>query len=372
MLSSVLGVRLMLLMGDTIPLPPPPGVTAALRRVEVTSDDRTGDGFQLRFAVGRDTAIDSSLLVGGIVKPLRRVVLAVVFGVLPEVLIDGVITRNELAPGDEPGTSTLTVSGRDLSQAFDLQERNEEYPNQPDFVIATRVIGRYAQYGVIPKPAPTTDFPIQLERIPRQQETDLAFLRRIAQRNGFVFYVEPLTIGVSTAYLGPENRLSLPQPALSVNMGPATTARGVSFTQDGLAPAGVQGTFVDPLLKKTWPRPQLPSLKVPPLALSPTPAARTVLTRDTAQRNPASAALAGLAAATNTPDSVTAHGSIDTARYGHALKPRRLVGVRGAGFSYDGLYYVRSVTHTLERGSYTQRFELSREGTGSSTPAVPA
>jgi hypothetical protein len=26
----------------------------------------------------------------------------------------------------------------------------------------------------------------------------------------------------------------------------------------------------------------------------------------------------------------------------------------------------------IERGSYTQRFELSREGTGSITPAVPA
>ena len=329
-------------------------------------------GFQLRFAVGKDAVIDSSLLVGGVVRPLRRVVLAAIFGVVPEVLIDGLITRNELTPGDEPGTSTLTVSGRDLSQAFDLEERNEEYPNQPDFVIATCVIARYARYGVIPKPARTTDFPIQLDRIPRQQETDLAFLRRIAQRNGFVFYVEPLTIGVSTAYLGPENRLSLPQPALSIDMGASTTARDVSFSQDGLAPVGVQGSFVDPFLKLMWPLPQLPSLNVPPLALTPTPAARTVLTRDTAQRNPAQAALAGLATATNTPDAVTAHGSVDNARYGHALKPRRLVGVRGAGFSYDGLYYVRSVTHTIERGSYTQRFELSREGTGSITPAVPA
>jgi hypothetical protein len=370
-LSSILGVRLVLLVGETIPLPPPPGVATAVRQVQVTNDDRSGDGFQLRFAVGKDAVIDSSLLASGVVGPMRRVVVGVIFGALPEVLIDGVVTRHELSPGDEPGTSTLSVTGRDLSQVFDLEERNEEYPNQPDFVIATRVIARYAKYGVIPKPAPTADFPIQLERIPRQQETDLAFLNRIAERNGFVFYVEPLTLGVSTAYLGPENRLGLPQPALTVDMGPATTVRQLSFSQDALAPVGVEGTFVEPFTKLSLPLPQLPSLKVPPLALSPTPAARTALTRDTAQRNPAQAALAGLAAATNTPDSVSATGTIDTPRYGHALRARRLVGVRGAGFSYDGFYYVRKVTHTLEPGSYTQQFELSREGTGSLTPAVP-
>jgi hypothetical protein len=369
-LTSILGVRLVLLVGQTIPLPPPPGVATALRHVEVTNDDRAGDGFQLRFAVGKDAVIDSSLLTSGVVDPMRRVVLGVLFGVLPEVLIDGVVTRHELSPGDEPGTSTLTVTGRDLSQVFDLEERNEEYPNQPDFVIATRVMARYARYGVIPSPVPTADFPIQLERIPRQQETDLAFLNRIARRNGFVFYVEPLTLGVSTAYLGPENRLGLPQPALTVDMGPATTARNLSFSQDGLAPVGVQGSFVEPFTKMSLPLPQLPSLKVPPLALSPTPPVRTVLTRDTAQRNPAQAALAGLATATNAPDSVSANGMVDTARYGHALRARRLVGVRGAGLSYDGFYYVRRVTHTIERGSYTQQFEASREGTGSLTPAV--
>jgi hypothetical protein len=370
MLTGLLGVRLVLLLGDTIPLPAPAAAMHALRGVEVVSDDRTGDGFQLRFAVGKDAVVDSTLVASGALAPLKRVVVGVLFGVVPEVLIDGVITQQEVATGDQPGTSTLSVSGRDLSQLFDLEERNEEYPNQPDFVIAGRVMARYASYGVVPAPAPTTDFPIQLERIPRQQETDLAFLLRIARRNGFAFYLEPLTLGVSTAYLGPENRLGIPQAALTVDMGPATNARGLSFSQDGLAPVGVEGSFVDPFLKRTWPLPTLPPIKVPPLALSPTPARRTTLTRDTAQQNPARAALSGLAESTNAPDAVTARGTVDTARYGHALRARRLVGVRGAGLTHDGLYYVRRVSHSLAPGSYTQSFELSREGTGSITPAV--
>ena len=41
-------------------------------------------------------------------------------------------------------------------------------------------------------------------------------------------------------------------------------------------------------------------------------------------------------------------------RYGRVLQARRLVGVRGAGMAFDGLYYVQSVTHTIKRGEYKQ------------------
>jgi hypothetical protein len=48
-----------------------------------------------------------------------------------------------------------------------------------------------------------------------------------------------------------------------------------------------------------------------------------------------------------------------------------LVGVRGAGLAYDGLYYVDSVTHKLKRGEFKQSFQLSRDGLMSLTPKVP-
>jgi hypothetical protein len=58
-------------------------------------------------------------------------------------------------------------------------------------------------------------------------------------------------------------------------------------------------------------------------------------------------------------------------RYGHVLKPRRLVGVRGAGQAFDGLYYVASVTHSIKRGEYKQAFRLVRDGLVSTVPRVP-
>jgi hypothetical protein len=69
---------------------------------------------------------------------------------------------------------------------------------------------------------------------------------------------------------------------------------------------------------------------------------------------------------------VTANGSLDVLRYGRMLKARKLVGVRGAGIAYDGLYYVSSVTSRLKRGEFTQSFNLTRNGLVSITPTVPA
>ena len=58
-------------------------------------------------------------------------------------------------------------------------------------------------------------------------------------------------------------------------------------------------------------------------------------------------------------------------RYGRLLQARALVGVRGAGPSFDGLYYVESVTHSIKRGEYKQSFRLSRGELMSITPRVP-
>ena len=46
--------------------------------------------------------------------------------------------------------------------------------------------------------------------------------------------------------------------------------------------------------------------------------------------------------------------------------------MRGAGLAFDGLYYVKSVTHTIKRGEYKQSFTLARNGLISTLPRVPA
>jgi hypothetical protein len=69
-------------------------------------------------------------------------------------------------------------------------------------------------------------------------------------------------------------------------------------------------------------------------------------------------------------DAISVTGSLNVLRYGRVLQPRQLVGVRGATLAYDGLYYVKSVSHSIKRGEYKQNFTLSRDGLISNTPTV--
>lgn len=361
-------VRVLIWTG-TIPTPPSPAVAEALRSVQVTSDARQGDVFQLTFAVAKGV-FDFDLLDTGAMSPMTRVVVAAVFGVVPEVLIDGLVTHVQLAPGDQPGESSLTVTGKDLSLAMDLEERNAEYPNQPDFVIFSQLVARYAQYGLIPNPTPTSDVPIMLDRVPRQAETDLRFIQRMATRNGYVFYIEPVTIGVNRAYFGPEVRAGFPQSALTLNMGAHSNVDRIDFQTDAMAPEGTSGSFIEPFTKMALPIPTLPSLKLPPLSLMPAPPLRKKLFRSTANESFSRVAVSAVAAATNSPDAVRATTEVDAARYGGVIRSRGVIGVRGVGFQHDGLYYVQSVTHSISQGAYRQRVSMSREGTGPLLPVV--
>src|SRR5687768_1654226 len=123
MLSSLLGIRLILLLGKSVPLPAPYEVTSALSRVEVVNEADGNDGFQITFTLGKDAVAEYGLLASGLLGPDQRVVLGVLLGASLEPLIDGVIYHQQSAPSNEPGQSTLTVSGRDLSVLLDLEEK---------------------------------------------------------------------------------------------------------------------------------------------------------------------------------------------------------------------------------------------------------
>ncbi|HEY9754174.1 MAG TPA: hypothetical protein V6C97_03310 [Oculatellaceae cyanobacterium] len=336
----------------------------------MTNDDEEGDGFQLTFSLGKDEHMNYNLLQSGMLEPFTRVIIGVILGVTPEILIDGVVAHHQILPDNEPGTSKLVVMGKDISQMLDLEQKNEKYENQPDSLIVEELIKAYRQYISESIVTPTEDVPINTERISRQYETDLRFIKRLAKRNGFVFYIEPLTFEVNRAYWGPENRLGIPQPALTINMGSWTNINSVRFSQDALSPVSTKGTFIEPIKKISIPIPQLPSLRIPPLAAKYVEAKRTVILRDTANQNPAKAAVNAVATETGAPEAVKGEGELDTVRYGYVLRARRLIGFRGVGSSYSGDYYVSRVKHVIEIGNpqqsatYKQEFKISKEGTG--------
>jgi hypothetical protein len=108
----------------------------------------------------------------------------------------------------------------------------------------------------------------------------------------------------------------------------------------------------------------------PPLGLVPPLPPKIEKLADTAHLSPPEALMKGIAYAAQHSDSVFGRGKLDVARYGRLLRSRQLVGVRGAGIPFDGLYYVKTVSHEIERGSYKQSFSLARNGMVSTFPSV--
>jgi hypothetical protein len=378
----LLGVNLSLLIGPTVPIPAPADITEAVKSVSVTHNDEGRSGFQIVLEVGRagpTDLLDYRLLLNPLLRPFNRVILTTLFGAVPQVLMDGVITNQQFSPGNQPGAATLTLTGEDVSVMMDMEKKRAEYPAMSEVLIALLLIGSYAQYGLVPMvmPPPSLDQPLPTERTPVQQGTDLEYLKNMGQRYGYVFYIEHGPVpGLNFAYWGPPNRGGLLQPALSVNMGPETNVESINFTYNGMAATIVKDEIQDRLTNQKLPVMTFVSTRLPPLAAMPAlpfqmPNVRTSLLDQNTGLNIIQAYARAQGITDKSVDSVvTAQGELDALRYGGLLKPRGIVGLRGAGFTYDGLYYVKSVSHSISKGQYKQRFNLTREGTGALTPVV--
>jgi hypothetical protein len=369
------GVYLTLMIGPTVPVLAPQPVMEALKSVQVNSS-KGRSGFQLTFTVGKLSPLQTAMLPAGYFDPIiTRVVIIATMNGMPRVLMDGIITRHEVTPSNEPGQSTLTVTGEDLSVLMDVVEIKIPYPAMPVAARVALILAKYAVYGIVPVivPPPGDAPPSPTSKIPAQTGSDREYVRGLASQCGYVFYVEPGPAPLtSTAYFGPDVPIPLPQPALSVNMDWQTNVESLAFSLDGLAKKVVVITILDPVTGKIpipIPVPNISFLH-PPLGLRLTPPAKIQFPEDMANLSVAEALKRAFGLMLDNADAITGNGSLNTTKYGAILKTRTVVGVRGAGPAYDGFYYVNSVTHNIKQGEYKQSFTLSRDGLISQVPVV--
>lgn len=374
-MASLKGLHLTLLIGPGVPIPAPREVTEALVSAQVTQATGQRSGFQLVFALSKRSILQNTLLPAGYFDPLNRVVLLATLNGLPHVLADGAITRQDVAPSSRPAESRLTVTGEDVAHYMNLVELNGlPYPGMTEYVQVLTVLARYAWLGLIPAAVPPVfmDMPLPIEKIPQQQGTDLAYLDDLARKHGYVFYITPGPApGTNIAYWGPEIRVGVPQPALSINMDAATNVDALSFSYDSTQATLIYAYITEPLTKANIPVP-IPDIGLlkPPLSARPPVPGKVQQLRESGLSIVQTLAR-GLGARQRSGDPITGTGSLDVLRYGRPLKARGLVGVRGAGRAYDGLYYVKSVTDTIRRGEWKESFTLARDGLISNVPAVP-
>src|ERR1043166_1128625 len=132
-------VQMTLLIGPGVPVPAPRLVIDALSSVQITSGgERTG--FQLKFAVSKTSKLQTTMIPAGYFDPgVTRVIVAVTLGGIPNVLVDGIVTRQEVAPSNDSSHSTITITGEDLSVLMDVVEA--PFMRFPAMTVVTIEIG---------------------------------------------------------------------------------------------------------------------------------------------------------------------------------------------------------------------------------------
>jgi phage protein D len=342
---------------------------AAIQQLEVEDHTDKAAMLRLRLGIGVGPSCGSWAFVDDATfQPLANVQVLVSVGSKTEPLISAFVINTNGNFSNRPGESTLEVVAMDPSIHLHLKERVKDWPNMTDSDVASAIFAdaAYAQLGLVPVVDTTTWRHQQDDHTLIQQGTDMQFLKTLAHRNGFQCYVEmnPATSATEAHFHAP--RLNQPQPALSVNMGPATNVNSFTARYDMIQPATVEATGLDVDTAQD----QAANVAAPSLqALGSTATGggsrprHIVLTQhgmaDTGELQTHAQALVD-----ESGWAITGEGEVNTVTYGGILRAKRVVPVRGAGSQFSGTYLVERVLHTFAGTKYTQHFTLRRNALG--------
>jgi hypothetical protein len=372
------GITTTLLLGLP-PLPAPPTLLNALQKIEIESSTEVASVFRLRFGSTQSLGFDWDLLQleyeEGLFRPFTPVQIRVKVGIeVPEAIINGYVTHQRITYDDQGGGSVLEITGMDATVLMNLQEKVMPWPMLPDSEIAAAI---FAQYAILPSVSPTLPGLVEPEGTTTQRGTDIRFLRRLAQRNGYECFVQPQPqTGLDIGHFEPASNLPGPaQAVLNVRMGQETNVSDFKIRYDMARPTTAIGAGLDVKSRALFAFPAVTPATPPPMAgLYPFgmpmgidnsvlrafgPRSQPlVFPAETGQFMPPGLISATQAVVNRSSWAVMAEGTVgpDVG----VLRPGGTVNIRGIGIVFNGSYYVTRVSHTIDCTSYVQEFEARR------------
>lgn len=375
------GISATLFMGLPL-LPAPQSLIEALQKIEIETSTELASVFRLRFGLTQSPGHDWDLVdeeyQDTLFRPFTPLQIGVQIGTdLPQAIINGYVSGQQVLYDDAGGGSALEITGMDASMLMNLQEKVVRWP-MADYQIAAAIFG---QYPIIPQVSSTLPSLSEPEGTTTQRGTDIRFLRRLAQRNGYECFVQPEPhSGRDLGYFGPATNFPGPAAAvLNVRMGPDTNVSEFKIRYDMARPTTAVSSGLDVGLGATQRIPStfpVPGPAMPPPLGGLYPLGNSMGAVDTVTRSleqqyqpiilPAETGAftaPGLSTATQaivnrSSWAVMAEGTVG-ATVG-VLRPGGKVNVRGVGVFFSGSYYVTRVSHTIDCNSYIQKFEARR------------
>jgi hypothetical protein len=369
------GITITLLFGMPL-MPAPAALLNAMQRIEIETSTELASTFRLRFGMTQSRGTDWDLVgqqyQDTLFRPFTPVQIRVKVGIeFPQTIINGYVAGQQVLYDDVGGGSAIEITGMDATMLMNLQEKVAPW-STTDSDIAAQI---FSQYGITPMVSPTLASLAENEGTTTQRGTDIRFLRRLAQRNGYDCFVVPdPRSGTDLGYFVPAaNYPGAPAAVLNVRMGAATNVSEFKIRYDMTRPTAAASSGVDVQKRKRTDFTVTDAAIPPPFGnLYPFGAAmgrESTLHRAVGQQpmiHPAETGqftAPGLSAATQaivnrSSWAVMAEGTVgpDVG----VLRPGSTVNVRGVGLFFNGSYYVTRVNHTIETDSYVQKFEAQR------------
>lgn len=159
---------------------------------------------------------DFPLLVEDRLGPESELAVMVMVDTTPKFLVNGPVTRQEITVLNGGQGSTLDVIGGDPSIAMDREDKAKVWSNVTDSLAVTAVL---ADYKLAPDVTPTTTLHTELKHVLVQRETDLRFVRRLARRNGFWFWITSEAPGIDVGHFKRPDFAGPPDVELKLNVG---------------------------------------------------------------------------------------------------------------------------------------------------------
>lgn len=330
--------------------------------MEVGVDTSRSDAAEatLKFETRRD--VDGAWIVQDDerIRPWRAIRIEAAFGDDVQEVMRGYIREVQVELPEDTGAAQVTVTAQDESLRLDREHKRRPWGADgptTDSAIATTIIG---EHDLTPEAPPG---PGQSNLVVNQDETDIRFLKKRAEANGY-----ELIFRDGKVYFGPRRFEVAPQPTIMVYAGSSTNCRSFNIADDGHQPDKV--TYE--IAAETGAEAESATVEPDLQPLGPEPATSKEVLDDRfawrvsreGEAEPGRMCEVAQARANEASLKLKAEGTLDGTLYGHVLKVGLTVGVDGVGSRHSGTWYVDSARHTFDIDGYAQDFTLLRNAYG--------
>ena len=170
-------------------------------------------------------------------------------------MFDGYISHVNTRTAAENANMTVEIRGVDASYHMNQEEKTRIWRGKTYEAIAAEIFDEYQFRPFIADPPASGESPLQVA----QRATDHRFLRELARRRGFEFYV----LG-GNAYFRPADLTTEPQKVIAIRFGDQTNCDDLQLESDGTAPTEANVAYFDAMEGEARTDPQTES-SLPPL-----------------------------------------------------------------------------------------------------------